>query len=271
MIKDSGREKLSDKKFDSPVRNESFINKLFVRLVALKVDFKDSDFSYCCIFDAAYLRNCRFEDCNFTGCRFISSNLSGCSFNGCKFDYASFDKTQVDNDILDVGCPGPENLKLKFARSLRLNYQQIGDAKAANRAISIELQATEDHLHKAWKFKESYYRQKYKGLERLKTYGEWIEFKLLDLIWGNGESTWKLCRAVLVVLLLIAGVHVIGFEDLSLVKSYGEALLICTPQVFLGVLKPPVYPALYLTGIFLVRLIMFGFFMSIIIKRFNRR
>jgi hypothetical protein len=28
---------------------------------------------------------------------------------------------------------------------------------------------------------------------------------------------------------------------------------------------------LYLTAIFLVRLIMFGFFMSIIIKRFNRR
>lgn len=269
MIKDSGREKLSDKKFDSPVCQEMFINKLFERLVASKVEFKNVDFSYC-IFDAAYLRNCRFEDCNFTGCRFINSNLSGCSFNGCKFDYASFDKTQVDNDILDVGCPGPENLRLKFARSLRLNYQQIGDAKSANKAIGIELQATEDHLHKAWCSKESYYRKKYKGFERLKRFGEWIEFKLLDLVWGNGESTWKLFRAVLVVLLIIAVVHAIGFEDPSLVKSYGEALLI-SPQVFLGVLKPPEYPGPYLTIIFLARLIMFGFFMSIIIKRFNRR
>jgi hypothetical protein len=269
MIKDSGREKLSDKKFDSPVSQEQFINKLFERLVALKVEFKNVDFSYC-IFDAAYLRNCSFEDCNFTGCRFINSNLSGCGFNGCKFDYASFDKTQVDNDILDVGCPGPENLRLKFARSLRLNYQQIGDAKSANKAIGIELQATEDHLHKAWGSKESYYRKKYKGFERLKRFGEWIEFKLLDLVWGNGESTWKLFRAVLVVLIVIAGVHAIGFEDPSLVKSYGEALLI-SPQVFLGVLKPAVYPGPYLTVIFLVRLIMFGFFMSIIIKRFNRR
>lgn len=90
------------------------------------------------------------------------------------------------------------------------------------------------------------------------------------MVWGNGESTLKLFRAVLVVLLIIAGVHAIGFEDPNLVKSYGEALLI-SPQVFLGVLKPAAYPGPYLTVIFLVRLIMFGFFMSIIIKRFNRR
>lgn len=269
MLKDSGREKLSDKKLDSPVNGERFINKFFERLVALKVEFKNVDFRYC-IFDAAYLRNCSFEECDFTGCRFINSNLAGSSFNGCKFDYASFDKTHVDNDILDVGCPGPENLKLKFARSLRMNYQQIGDAKSANKAISIELKATEDHLHKAWKSKESYYRKKYKGFDRLKTYGEWLEFKLLDLIWGNGESSWKLCRAVLLVLLFITGFHAICFNDPSLVESYVDALLI-SPQIFLGVLKPTEYEKYYITIIFLIRLIMFGFFMSIIIKRFNRR
>jgi len=173
MIKDSDRETLSDKKFDSPVSEEKFINKLFERLVAKKVAFKNVDFRYC-IFDAAYLRNCSFEDCDFTGCRFLNSNLAGSSFNGCKFDYASFDKTHIDNDILEVGCPGPENLKLKFARSLRLNYQQLGDAKSVNKAINIELQATEDHLYKAWKSKESYYRRKYKGINRLKAFGEWL-------------------------------------------------------------------------------------------------
>ncbi|MCX7097790.1 MAG: pentapeptide repeat-containing protein [Methylococcales bacterium] len=269
MIKDSGREKLSDKKFDSPVNEEQFINKLFERLVALKVEFKNVDFRYC-IFDTAYIRNCSFQDCNFTGCRFVNCNLAGSSFNGCKFDYATFDKTHIDNDILEIGCPGSENLKLKFARSLRLNYQQIGDAKSANKAINIELQATEDHLNKAWKSKESYYRKKYKGINRLKVFGEWIEFKILDLIWGNGESTWKLCRAVLAFLLIITGNHAIGFGDPTLVKSYFEALLI-SPQVFLGILEPYAYPKLYLTAILLVRLIMFGFFMSIIIKRFNRR
>ena len=265
----SGREKLTDKKFIDSVLGAVFINKLFERLVALEVCFKSVDFSYC-IFDSAYLRNCSFESCNFTGCRFISSNLSGSSFNGCQFNYATFEKTFVDDDILEVGCPGPENLKFKFARSLRLNFQQIGDARSANKAIGIELQATEDHLHKAWRSKESYYRKKYRGLDRAKVFGDWLEFKLLDLILGNGESTWKLCRAVLVVLLLIAVVHVVFFDDSSLVRSYGKALLI-SPQIFLGLLEPVGYPMLYLTLVFLIRLIMFGFFMSIIIKRFNRR
>lgn len=280
IIKDSGREKLSDKKFDFPVSKESFINKLFERLVALRVEFKEIDFRYC-IFDAAYIRNCSFKDCNFTGCRFINCNLTGSSFTGCKFNYATFDKTHIDNDILESGCPSLDNLKLKFARSLRLNYQQIGDSKSANKAICIELQATEDHLHNAWKSNEPYYRKKYKGFNRFKAFGEWLEFKILDLIWGNGESAWKLYRAILIILLLIAAIHVIFFSDpiikkshletlQILAKSYFDSLFISLP-LFLGILKPKEYPDLYLTIIFLVRLIMFGFFMSIIIKRFNRR
>lgn len=259
ILEESGREKLSDKRFYDSVSNEDFINKIFERLVAIKIEFKDLNFSYC-IFDGAYIRNCSFRDCNFTGCRFFNCNLTGTSFEGCIFD----------NDILDTGCPGHENLKLKFARSLRLNYQQIGDSKSANKAINIELQATEEHLLKSWISKESYYRKKYKGIRRFNVFCEWLEFKLLDLIWGNGESTWKLCRAVLIILLTITFIHTLAFNDPTLVNSYMESLII-SPQIFLGILKPSFYPMLYLTIIFLVRLIMFGFFMSIIIKRFNRR
>jgi len=266
---DSGRERLSDKKFESSISGEAYINKLFERLVALKIKFNRVNFRYC-IFDASYLRGCNFDSCDFTGCRFINCNLTGCGFNGCTFDYVTFDRSYVDSDILDVGCPGHENLRLKFARSLRLNYQQIGDAKSANKAIGIELQATEEHLHKAWNSKESYYRKKYKGLDRIRVFGEWLEFKLLDFIWGNGESTWKLCRAVLVIMIIIAIIHVAGFGDPSLVKSYGEAMLI-SPQIFLGLPQAINYPTQYLALIVLIRLVMIGFFMSIIIKRFNRR
>ncbi|EAT1194371.1 TPA: pentapeptide repeat-containing protein [Salmonella enterica] len=269
MIQDSGREKLSDKRFDSEVVRDKFVNKLFERLVALNIEFKNVNFSYC-IFDAAYIRKCSFQDCDFTGCRFLNCNLIGSSFSGCKFDYATFDKTYIDNDILESGCPGPDNLRLKFARSLRLNYQQVGDSKSANKAIAIELQATGEHLHKAWKSKESYYRKKYKRFDRFKMFGEWVEFKALDLIWGNGESALKLCRAVIVILCIIALHHVLDYGDPKLLSSYFDALVM-SPQIFLGILHPPQYSASFLTIVILVRLIMFGFFMSIIIKRFNRR
>jgi Pentapeptide repeats (8 copies) len=269
MIKDSGRGVITDKKIDVDVDSESHINCLFIRLVAKKIRFSNIDFRYC-IFDAVYLRNCIFDSCDFTGSRFLNSNLYGSSFNGCKFDYTTFDKSFIDSDILECGCPGSENLKLKFARSLRINYQQIGDATSANKAIRIELQATEDHFHKAWKSKESYYRNKYKGFKRLGIFGEWVEFKALDLIWGNGESTWKLLRAAAVIILIISVIDVLNFGNTNLVSDYVNSLVL-SPQIFLGMLKPAHYPALYLTLIFVVRIIMFGFFMSIIIKRFNRR
>lgn len=269
MLEDSGRIELVDKKFTKEVKGERFINTLFIRLVAKKIKFSDVDFRYC-IFDAAYLRYCVFDSCDFTGCRFVNSNLQGSSFNGCTFDYATFDKTNIDSDILNSGCPGPENLKLKFARSLRMNYQSLGDAVSANRAISIELQATEDHLHKAWKSPESYYRKKYKGFNRVKVFGQWIEFKALDLFWGNGESTWKLIRAVISVMFIITMIDVYKYGNINEVSSYIDSF-ISSPQILLGVVSPSHYPDWYLSLIFLIRLIMFGFFMSIIIKRFNRR
>lgn len=269
MLENSGRVELSDKKFVSNVDEERYINHLFTRLVAKKIRFSNIDFRYC-IFDAAYLRNCTFDSCDFTGCRFLNSNFHGTSFNGCKFDYAIFDKTFIDNDILDSGCPGPENLKLKFARSLRMNYQQIGDAKSANKAITIELQATEDHFHKAWKSKESYYRDKYKGIKRFEVFGEWVEFKALDLIWGNGESSWKLVRAVLLVLLVITLFDVLNYGNPGLVSNYLSSFIL-SPQILLGVTELNNYSDWYITLIFFIRLVMFGFFMSIIIKRFNRR
>ena len=118
-----------------------------------------------------------------------------------------FEKTLIESEILNDGCPGLENLKMKFARSLRTNYQQLGDAKAVNSAIAIELEATEAHLHKAWRSKESYYRNKYSGLRRIQLFVEWLKFRTLDLLWGNGESAPKFVRAVLVALLLVAALE----------------------------------------------------------------
>lgn len=269
MLKDSGRTILIDNRFNSDVKNERYLNHLFTRLVAKKIQFKDVDFRYC-IFDSAYLRNCTFDDCNFTGCKFLDSNLVGSSFTGCIFDYATFERTHIDNDILESGCPSRENLRLRFSRSLRMNYKELGDAKSANRAISIELQATEEHLKKAWSSTESYYRKKYRGFSRLKSFFEWVEFKILDLIWGNGESTLKLLRFAIIVMVIITLVDVIKSGNSNQLNEYIETFF-KSPQILLGTEKPVFNSSWYVTSILFTRLVLFGFFMSIIIKRFNRR
>jgi hypothetical protein len=269
MLTDGNRFEQKDKKIDNDLVDFKLDNQLFVRLVAKGRIFKNVDFKYT-IFDTCYLRNCVFDTCDFTGCRFVSCNLHGASFTGCKFDYAVFERTIVDSDILNSGCPGLENLKLRFARSLRMNYQQTGDAKSANLAIGVELDATEAHLSKAWRSNESYYRKKYAGWRRAKVFLEWVQFKVLDLIWGNGESAAKLLRAVVAVLLGMSVIDVLAFRDPQRLGNYFSAFLEA-PQILLGVLSPPSYPSAYLTVIVFFRLVLFGFFMSIIIKRFNRR
>lgn len=269
MLKDSGRETLTDKSIISDITNESFINTLFLRLVAKDKVFRKVDFRYC-IFDQSYLRKCKFIECDFTGTKFQNSNLLGSIFDGCKFEYSSFDKTLIDDDILKKSCPSAENLKIKFARTLRMNFQQLGDAKSANIAISIELQATEEHLYKSWHSNESYYRLKYKGLDRIKAFIEWLNFKLLDYTWGNGESTWKLVRSVILILFFITIWDTIERGQCNSLSSYFDSLII-SPQVLFGIIEPTYYSKIYLTLIYILRLVLFGFFMSIIIKRFNRR
>jgi hypothetical protein len=91
---------------------------------------------------------------------------------------------------------------------LRTNYQQLGDAKSANKAMKIELDATEAHLLKAWRSPESYYRKKYRGWRRLGSFLEWFEFKILDFVWGNGERPLRLCLSVFFVWLVMAGFEV---------------------------------------------------------------
>lgn len=269
VLIDNNKTIQTDMKFDADVSGENYTNQMFVRLVATKKKFTNVDFKYS-FFDTCYLRSCHFDSCDFTGCRFVGTSLHGSSFSGCKFDYTYFEKTQVDSDILDAGCPGHENLKMRFARGLRMNYQQLGDAASANKAMSIELQASEDHLFKAWRSKESYYRKKYAGWNRVKVFGEWVKFKMLDLVWGNGESAYKLLRAALFVLLFIALYDVLKFRDAQALGSYTQAI-VESPQILLGTLSPVEYSKGYLASILFLRLVLFGFFMAILIKRFNRR
>jgi hypothetical protein len=210
------------------------------------------------------LRDCVFDSCDFTGCRFTGTNLPGSSFIGCKFDYASFERTNVNVDILSSGCPGTENLTEKFARSLRINFQQLGDSEAVNRAIGLELSAKKIHLEKAWSSSESYYRKKYSGLKRLEMLSKWLWFVFEHKLWGNGESVYKLSRSVLIVLLLMSPIDIYldHGKSFQFVGSYAEALSESF-QVFVGVYYPEFHSKLYLAGLVLLRLIACGLLISI--------
>ena len=269
QFRSSNRTTLVDKAFAHDQVGAKFQNHQFQRLVARKRKFEDCDFSYS-TFDSSYLRNCVFDSCVFVGCSFENSNLRGSHFSGCKFDYVRFSNTYIEPEILDTECPGQENLQKDFARTLRLNFHQIGDAAAANTAIRIELNATKIHLHKAWRSRESYYRKKYAGLKRVGKFFEWAKFISLDFIWGNGEKPLNLLRSIFLFVLGVAFCDVFTLRDPKLLESYVSAFL-QAPEVVLGVVKPADFSGLALVAIAATRYIMFACLVSILIRRWSRR
>nr|WP_321255909.1 pentapeptide repeat-containing protein [uncultured Pseudodesulfovibrio sp.] len=269
MIKNSNRKHLADKLVSDDISGGNYSNYLMERVAAKGKKFESVNFQYT-IFDTCYFRRCVFVKCNFTGCRFIGCNFNGASFIGCTFDYSFFEKTTIDSSILDNCCPGFDNLKMRFARTLRMNFQEIGDAVAVNKAISVELAATENALLKSWNSNESYYREKYIGFERVLYFLRYLEFKFLDFVWGNGESLYKLFRATALILLFIAIKDAFVRHDPLDLRSYWTAVS-ASPQLFLGTILPKEYSTGYLSFIHFTRLIILGLFMTILIKRFNRR
>jgi pentapeptide repeat protein len=267
---DSQRIEYKDKALRANIADSNWSNLQLVRFVAIKKRFTKVNFANS-TFDSCYLRDCQFDSCNFSGVRFSSTNLHGAKFAGCIFDYATFERTVIDDAVLADNCPAHENLKMRFARSLRTNYQQLGDAAAANQAIRVELDATEIHLHKSWSSNDHYYRTKYAGfLKRTKQFASWVKFKILDYVWGNGESISALLRTVIAVVLAIAILDLAtGPAPLSSNVVLGS--LWRAPQIFFGISAPQYISPGWLTFITVIRLVSFGFFMAILIKRFNRR
>jgi hypothetical protein len=244
-------------------------NLLLQRSIAKEKKFTKVNFSYT-IFDICYFRKCSFDSCDFTGCRFVGSNFEGSRFEGCKFDFTQFERTHIESKILDTQCPALENLKQRFARTLRTNYQSLGDVDGVNKAIRVEMDATITHYYKAWGSKETYYRTHYKGWERIVSFMKWLKYRSLEYLWGNGESLWKLVRFVLVVTCLLAFVDLVVQKPCIDFKSYLQSLL-NMPNILLGVKSPDYYHPSYLSCIQLFRLIFFALFMAVFVRRMSRR
>lgn len=265
------RQNISDHYVAKNVEDEvvAFKFKNFTRLNANKIRFKNVSFDHS-VFDGCAFKNCVFDSCDFTGCRFIGSNLHQSSFPGCKFDYATFERCQIDSDILTAWNPKEQNLKMRFVRSLRMNFQQIGDAKAVNEAITQELDATSRHLLDSWRSEVEFHRKKYPGLLRIRQFLAWVEFWVLHFVWGNGESISNLLRTIIIVMMIIAGYDASATNGSATVLDYWESLK-AAPAIFLGTLQRPSHSILATSAIVASRLIALSLLTALLVKRFGRR
>ncbi|HEY4249230.1 MAG TPA: pentapeptide repeat-containing protein [Lacunisphaera sp.] len=244
----------------TPVRKENHERTRFRVVSAKGVHFQGVSFKYC-LFEDCYFRDCRFEDCDFTGASFRNSNLRGSTFDGSRFDYCRFAHTLVPQVVLERHMPGYENVALELARALRVNYAQTGDSVGVNKAISAELDATRIHLHKAAWSKESYYRSKHHGWGRLAKIAEYCWFRLLDGIWGHGESLPKLLRTGLVCYVAVA--WRLYRPEIGVIGAVRDSFLLFWGSTFSRPLLGAVAVAL--------RTLLLGLFVTVLVRRLSRR
>ena len=172
--------------------------KELVRLYAVDKKFTDVNFKQSIIREC-YFRKCKFVRCLFDGANIKECNFKGAQFTGCSFEYTTWEKTLLEERFLDSCLPSKQNIARDLVRSLRNNFVQIGDYEAVNKAAAIEVKLTGEHLFKAAYSRESWYREHYVGIERLKHGFQHARWKSLDLLWGNGESLWKVVGCCVVV------------------------------------------------------------------------
>ncbi len=264
-LRDNRKEKIEDKEFSAALRDEDLSRKELTRVFAVDQTFTGVSFKQC-VFASCYFRNCKFIRCDFTGASIKESNFKGAQFEECSFKYTTWEKTWLDERFLDTCLPSEENLARDLARSLRVNFGQIGNYEAVNKAASIEVKLTGQHLYNAAYSRQSYYRAKYKGLARVTHALQHLRWKSLDLLWGNGESIFRVIVSGLVVVLVAALLYMRDAVGVSLPDAFIEAL-----WHFWGVQYRAPLPSAYVVLLTVLRFVIFGLFMAILVKRLSRR
>lgn len=264
-LKEHKKTVIENKEFCGEVQNEDLSAKEFIRVFAVGVAFIDVNFKQC-DFSECYFRNCRFIRCDFTGANIKESNLRGSQFEKCKFQYTTWYKTLLDEHFLDICLPSEENLARDLARSLRVNFSQIGNYEAVNKAASIEVSLTGQHLYNAAYSRQSYYRDKYKSWSRIAHAISHARWKAFDLLWGNGES---------IVRVVISGLTVLVMVALFMMRDHPQLLFSTafwgTFTSFWGIQSGTQFSEIYIALLTVIRFILFGLFMAILVKRLSRR
>ena len=264
-ISEHKKDKLEDKELDGAI-TDSFERKELIRIYAVDATFTAVTFKQAKLLEC-YFRNCTFIRCDFTGTQIKDCNFKGSTFESCQFRYTSWEKTILDGEFLDRCLPPEENLARDLVRSLRVNFAQIGNYDAVNKAAAIEVKLTGTHLYNAAYSKQTYYRslEKYQGLNRWTYIGGHFLWKLLDLLWGNGESLLRV---------LLSGSVAVGVAAMWLMNSLPNSrFLDAYYWAFLSFWGLPVQsvPIPLLVTMTATRFVLFGLFMAILVKRLSRR
>ena len=199
-------------------------------------------------------------------CRYQGHQPKGFAVRKFKFHYSLWEKTFLEESFLDNCLPSEENLARDLVRSLRVNFAQIGNYEAVNKAASIEVKLNGRHLFNAAYSRQAYYRNKYKGLTRIRFALRHAQWKAFDLLWGNGESIGRVLGGGLLAIACFAVAIWLNHVDIKFLDAIGSSV-----SIFWGVKPHREVEPVFVVLLTAIRYLLFGLFMAVLVKRLSRR
>lgn len=217
QIVEIGKGTKQEGSFESKIYKNLDINKFpsldyrhaFFEDVGGKVDmFENVDFSYC-VMTRAYFHGAKFKNCKFIGTRFIDCNFRSAIFEYCKFDYSDFIGTRIDTEQILKNLPDQPNVSREFLQIMRKNSLSMGDVRSSRKFVIAEINAQKEHLRRANRREEAYYKRKYAGFwPQAKIRWQRFGWGIDSFFWGHGERIWKMIVPIAMLLLIASFISI---------------------------------------------------------------
>lgn len=261
--------------FASNLTSIDFRHQQFIDFSGHEKVITNCNFSYS-TFQRAYFRKVKFINCDFTGTKFFDSNLRDAEFTNCKFPYSIFKFTLIRYDEVVKNLPEWPNVRITLLQNHKANANSFGDSRASRLYLLLEIESSKEHLRRARKKEDGYYVTKYGGWKKtIDVFWKSSIIYIDDLLWGHGESPWKIARNVIVLIAIVSFFQTLSVslrEKLSLNESSEQFIFYNWKDLkaFVGVSVVDVSDSIKVLLI-LFRYLSFGLFIRILFNKYSWR
>jgi hypothetical protein len=261
--------------FASNITGVDFRHQQFTDFSGHNKEITNCNFSYA-FFQRAYFRKVKFVNCDFTGAKFFDSNLRDAEFTNCKFPYSIFKFTLIRSNEVIQNLPEWPNVRINLLQNHKANANSFGDSKSSRLYLLLEIESSKEHLRRARKKEDGYYATKYKGWRNtIDIYWKSLIIYIDALLWGHGESPWKIARNIIIVIAAISLFQALSktsAENLS-IKQFASQFFNFTWEdlkTFVGVTANEVSDFIKVVLI-LFRYLTLGLFIRILFNKYSWR
>ncbi|WP_421843676.1 pentapeptide repeat-containing protein [Mycobacterium sp.] len=188
---------------ESTFKNVKFKHCTFANVSFKNCVFKQAEFSDCAFIDC-YFRATRLEKCTFAGCKFLGSDLSKIDIRSCDFRYYnSFVSCFIKHAQLKESLPSEGNLKAHLCENLAKEAKKAGFRYDEELYRQDGAKALEGHLRDAVRGAAPWFKEHYKGIERVVAARKWGASRLRGYAWGYRRSWLVVLRNWAVLTLLV--------------------------------------------------------------------